>query len=165
MAALKRNNLAGGVQASTHDTAAGSPVGVCPECGAPRGGVVHRGALLIREEPDGVYWHGKLLPMARRHTAILRILARFGEVPTDALEHVGTGQNAASKTFHVRMHQLRRCLPAGLRIENIRGWGYRLLDRTINLLNSPSREWLQRLSFSNKRVHRVPSTASSGRNA
>lgn len=92
----------------------------CPHC-APKG-------LYATTDPDEAYLNGKRLPLTFRQHAILSLMIRRGgQLSHSAIEMVGVGEHATSAVAKVQIHKLRRRLePFGVRIEAVRGWGYRL---------------------------------------
>jgi len=105
-------------------------VTTCPHCGYDYDAPPERwtrGPLVAQLEPPAVYCGGIRLPLVRQQAVILAHLVRRGEASTTALEAIAVGPCASAKAVHVRISQMRKMLPAGITIENVRGWGYRLV--------------------------------------
>ena len=77
---------------------------------------------------DGVvYFKGRSLNVQKNQGAILRVLIRRGQAAHETLMMVGIGEESTPKTLAVQITKLRKRLPEGVTIENIFGFGYRLV--------------------------------------
>ena len=100
----------------------------CPTCGEPFRNPASRGAMLAKENPPELFWHGRKVKMAALKVRLIALLLRFGQVSNGALEML-LGEDTGAKALSVHFTQIRELfrregIPVS--IENIRGWGYQI---------------------------------------
>lgn len=100
---------------------------ICEHCGTPVGKIVARGGLRVSTKPPAATWHGRMLHgLTPVMTRMLSLLASREQVSHEAFYMLCLRDDATAKAIHVHICQLRKVLPAGLKIISISGFGYRL---------------------------------------
>lgn len=107
-------------------------MGHCPTCQRDIPLRAARGPLLVTSEPWRIYWQGKAIErVPAMQVRLLYVLVRRGEATISALDML-LREDATPQALRVHILRLRRLLRVEgipLEIENIHGWGYRLVDK------------------------------------
>lgn len=97
----------------------------CPACGAIR---ERFGRFTIEGDPAAVFIDGRRVQVGRARETILALLVRHGRVSYEEIDAV-LRPNIKSNPAKVHISYLRRELPPGFAIENVRTYGYQLTTR------------------------------------
>ena len=99
---------------------------ICPHCHRPY--QVERENLGPWTIIDGnVFFKGVSLQLQIAHSSIMRVLIRRGQAAYETLILIGARTYSHPDTIKAQICKLRRLLPEGVKIENMPGYGYRLV--------------------------------------
>ena len=94
----------------------------CPHCGAPR---VTAGRFVVEGDPRVITYDGVRLKLPPMRVKMLAHLIEHGDMSHEALQALLT-PTAISRVDTAHISYLRGALPPGVRIDSVRGWGYKL---------------------------------------
>jgi DNA-binding response OmpR family regulator len=103
---------------------------ICPACGhrwAADAPSYTRGPLYATTDPPAVYHKGLRLPLTPFQVAIMTMLIEYGRASHAMLGQLGSTENECGTVVRTQISYIRRKLPDGVTIENVLGWGYRLV--------------------------------------